>query len=510
MKVGVPLLQETGMKLSRWPRPPGLVTSALVIAAAVLMARGLETVLPPATRAPLFLVAVLVVSVRYGVWMGIGAASAAFLAYNFFLIEPRYTFRVARFDDIATLTVLLIAASTTGLLAGRLKDVADVARSRAWMLEQLAEVSRRLGLAADRDSVEAVMVDHLAAIDGGDAVLLVQEGGRLVVKRAHPPKLELGPQDLQAAEQAVRRRIVVIGAAPGEEGSGFTFHPLTEGGAVVGRRRGAMPPRVRAHGDALAETILRQGQAALERLRLARNAEEAGIKAEREALRAALLSSLSHDLRTPLAAILGGVSSLREFGAELGAEARADLLLGVEEETLRLSRYVDNLLHLTRLKAGVELRLDWVDPNDPVHGAVERARRAYPGRPIGVELSDSRALIRADAVLLEQAVFNLVDNAVKFSGSESRVCVSVVSGPDAIVVDVSNEGPGIPADKLARLFEPFERKRDERADGAGLGLAITAGIVQALGGTISAESPIADGGGTRMTVVLPIAKRTPA
>jgi two-component system sensor histidine kinase KdpD len=211
-------------------------------------------------------------------------------------------------------------------------------------------------------------------------------------------------------------------------------------------------------------------------------------------------------LRTPLSTILGGISSLRELGDTMPVSAREDTLIAVEEEAERLSRYVGNLLHMTRLKAGIDLRLEWVDPADIVQGAVARARRAAANRSIAFTRPDQIPLVHSDAVLLEQALFNLIENALKFSPPSSQVYVSLTVAADGIVFAVQDSGPGIPLDEQPHAFEAFFRGANRRESGSGLGLAISRGIVQALAGNISLESPIEDGHGTCVRISIPLAR----
>lgn len=252
------------------------------------------------------------------------------------------------------------------------------------------------------------------------------------------------------------------------------------------------------------EVICQQANLALERLRFAKSAEEARTSATRDSLRAALLTSLSHDLRTPLATILGAITSLRQLGESLSPAARDDLALAIEEETRRLSHYVDNLLQMTRLQAGLELRLDWVDPADAVRAAISRALRAFPSARIEADLPEL-PMLQAEAALLEQALFNLLDNAVKFSPVGAPITVAATPGTDIISLTVTDLGPGIPPQALSEIFKPFYTS-GPHGSGTGLGLTICNGIVHALGGTLTATSPVQDGHGTALCITLPLPK----
>lgn len=201
------------------------------------------------------------------------------------------------------------------------------------------------------------------------------------------------------------------------------------------------------------------------------------------------------------------MTSLKDFGDRLEPATRRDLLSAIEEETRRLSQFVANLLDMTRLETGnLELATDWVDLADVVHGAVARAERLHPGRRVILEESADPLVLEGNGTLLEQVLFNLLDNAVKYSASDTTVLVRLGSEAASARIEVEDEGIGIPPDELERVFEKFHRvaRGDGRAAGTGLGLAICRGVVGAMGGSIRAESPIADGRGSRLTVHLPL------
>jgi two-component system sensor histidine kinase KdpD len=258
--------------------------------------------------------------------------------------------------------------------------------------------------------------------------------------------------------------------------------------------------------ERIVQTLLDQTSVAIERTLLVGEAAHAEANAESERLRSALLSSISHDLRTPLSSILGAVTTLRSVGANMPEVARADLLAAIEEETTRLSRFVANLLDMTRLESGaLDLKLDWIDSADAVNAAVNRARKAWPRRAVETEVAGDLPLIQGESALLEQVVFNLLDNANKYTepGTLTRVGLNAADG--MIVLTVTDQGQGIAKDDLPHIFEKFYRGRkvDGRGAGTGLGLAICRGIITAMGGSISVDSPIKGPRGTRVTVKLP-------
>lgn len=487
-------------------RPPpdlgGLLAATLMVGATTIAGAVFRAHIPSSSMPLLFLLAVLIASVRFGFWIGIFASILAFLAENFFFIEPYFTFHVAEVGDWLTLIVLLAAGATTGFLVGRLSEEADAARTRAFALEIMAQCAADLATSETRQNVLETLLRHLARLSAGEVLMLAPENGRLVMRAAHPTGITLDSDDQQAAERASRRGGTEQPAAPGWSGGRFAFHSLGEKIGVIGFTLAGSGLQADKQMHHACHAVIEQAVLALGRLDFAEEAAGARADAEREALRAALLSSLSHDLKTPLATIMGGVTSLREFGELMPEVARKDTLLAIEQEAERLARYVGNLLHMTRLKAGLDVRTDWIDVTDAALGATTRARRAYPDRVVKLESSGVSPIIRSDAVLLEQAIFNLVDNALKFSPVDTAVRIGVEGADDKVAIRVSDAGPGISEGEQSRVFDAFYRGGEHTQPGTGLGLAIVRGIVQALGGIVAVESRPA-GSGTTMRVTLP-------
>ena len=228
--------------------------------------------------------------------------------------------------------------------------------------------------------------------------------------------------------------------------------------------------------------------------------------AETERLRAALLTSISHDLRTPLASILGAASSLRSFADKYDPEQREELLATLQDEAERLNRFVGNLLDMTRLESGaIALRLDLFEVGEIVGAALERAGSVLARHRIEVPIAPDLPMVRLDAILFEQVLFNLLDNAAKYAPPGSRIDVRARRDGDVVAIEVIDEGPGIPADDLERVFDKFYRvqAQDRRRAGTGLGLAICRGFVEAQGGRIEAQNR-ADRSGAVLTVRIPV------
>jgi two-component system sensor histidine kinase KdpD len=255
------------------------------------------------------------------------------------------------------------------------------------------------------------------------------------------------------------------------------------------------------------DTLAEQTAAALERASLARAIVATRTAAETERVRNTLLASISHDFRTPLASILGSATSLLDYGDRLGADARHDLLGHIKEEAEALNGMVRNLLAITRIDAGaLELRKDWVDLREAAEHVAGLLRRRGATQRLVINLPPDLPLVRADPTLVEQALANIVGNAVAHTPKEAAVTISAEVGPASIALRITDDGPGIASDMLPLVFAKFVRARGAAAgkgEGAGLGLAIAKGIMEAHAGSIAAESPVADSRGTRIVLTFP-------
>ncbi len=510
-------LRGAGQADRRRPEPPsGILATALAVAASAVAAAVLVGVaLEQVTRLPnlsmVFLLAVLLCGMRFGMTSAIGASVLSFLAYNFFFIDPRYTFTIAQPYELLSLFIFLAVAVVTGSLAGRLSEQATATRERAEATQALFDFSRKLSSVPKLDDVIWLLGSQVAAVAKGTSVVLLDRGVGLSIQYSWPPDDQLGTSDWAAARWAHEKQEPAGRGTATLPSARFQFRPMQgakDSIGAVGIDAGDRDDALSDAGIATIQSFIEQAAVAIERIALVEKATQAETAAEGERLRAALLSSISHDLRTPLASIVGSVTSLRTLGDRMSKSDRSELLATIEEEAGRLSRFVSNLLDMTRLEAGaIDIRRDWVEVGDVVVSAVTRARKAFPRRKIATEIPDNRPLIRGDAALLEQVVFNLLDNAHKYSGPSSLTEVRVKADLVEITLTIIDGGIGIPADSLEKVFDKFYRVAgsDGRAPGTGLGLSICSGIVKGMGGTIKAESPILDNGGTRITVKLPVA-----
>ena len=499
-----------------WPILPKLdqLTSGFLLAGgsvaiSVLVGELLVQWLSLPNVSMVFLTAVLSCAVVYGRTSAIAAALLSFLAYNFFFIEPIYTFTVAQPHELLALLMFLLVAVLTGGLAGRVREQSIATERRATAIGALYDFSRKLSAAPKLDDVLwAVSVQTASAVNGA-SIILLPDGDTLGIKSGFPPEDTLGPGEWAAARRTWRFGEVTGWRSQTLPNAQFQFHPLKTPRGTIGVI-GLQPQDARTAFPTATEralaALIDQSAIAIERTQLVDETLKAQALADSERLRSALLSSLSHDLRTPLASILGSVTSLRTFRKELTEGDRDDLMAAIEEEARRLSRFVSNLLDMTRLEAGaVEVKRDWVEVGDAIRAAAERGRKSFPNREIAITAEPQLPAVRGDAALLEQLIFNLLDNANKYSPSDRPIALHARRDSDTIVITVRDQGDGIPREDLERVFEKFYRGKqgDGRAAGTGLGLAICRGIVTAMGGTIGAESPVKDGRGTRLIVILP-------
>jgi two-component system sensor histidine kinase KdpD len=342
-------------------------------------------------------------------------------------------------------------------------------------------------------------------------MVLVPDEGEMRLAAAWPPLDALEVGETTAARWAFEKAETAgwrTGTLPNVR---FQFRPLLTPRGVVGvcgvQPRSHEGP-LSAQDDRTLSSILDQTAIAMDRAQLMDRSIRAAALEENEKLRTTLLSSLSHDLRTPLASITGAVTSLRELGDKMSPPDRQDLLASIEEEAGRLSRFVKNLLDMSRIEAGaLEVRRDWVDVADAIRAATQRIRKVFPDGKVAVSVAPNLPFIRADANLLQQVLFNLLDNAHKYGGGAAVNVHARQEGVD-VVVTVTDEGPGVKSADLERIFEKFYRggRPDGRKAGTGLGLSICRGLVEAMGGTIMAQSPALRRRGTRMILRFPAAE----
>jgi len=423
--------------------------------------------------------AVLLVAARYGLGLALYAAVLSFLIFNFFFTPPFLTFAVTEEGDVATLVFFLVIASLTGHLAARMRDEIASRKAALERISLLEGFSRQLAGAASVADVLRMTAARISEVTETTAFALL-------------PGANPGDPPIQAVSGAGHTpRLEVISQAIEEEKhiGGWTVIPLaTYRGrpTYLGVAADTLDPGRRSLVDALTD----QATVALDRALLVNDLARQRLASERDQLRAALLSSVSHDLRTPLASIIGSASSLVELERSLSQENRTALLESVLQEAERLDRHIQNMLDMARLGQGdMQLRPDWVDLRDIVGSASRRLRTLLDGKKLRVDVAPEAELIRVHGDLVEQAIVNVLDNAIRYSPGDGHVEVRAYRDGNWISIDISDQGPGIPEEDRERVFDAFYRvgSRD-RKTGTGLGLSICRGMIRAHGGEVTARA----------------------
>jgi len=490
-----------------------LVLPLVSVGATTVFGLGLNALVALQNLSMLYLAAVLLSAVIAGRGSALLAATLSFFAYNFFFIEPTGKLTVAQAQEVLSLAIFIAVALAAGHLAARLREQVELARQQARQSQALLEFSRKLSGAHGQDMVLDAVVSHLNSSLGRAAVVLTpDETGEIAAAAAWPPDQLLDPTEMTAARWAFEKKEpagFLSGTLPQVR---YLFRPVISAQrllGVAGLAMGKGDTPLAADEERTFVALLDQAAIALDRARLNRESSMASVAREGEKVQAALLSSLSHDLRTPLASITGAVTTLRQLGEKMPAASRDDLLLAIEEEAGRLNRFVANLFDMTRIEAGMmKARREPIDIAAIIDTSAARARKLH--LDLSIDLSIAPGLPRAlgDATLLEQVLFNLLDNARKYGGADLPVTIYAREEDGKVSMAVTDQGKGIPEADLERIFEKFYRraKGDGRPAGTGLGLSIARGLVTAMGGTIKAVSPAARKRGTRFTIRLPRAE----
>lgn len=456
-----------------------------------------------------FLTAVLVSAITYGLWPSLFACLMAMLAYNFFFLPPLYTFTIADPENVVALFFFTVIALIASYLSSRMRAQAMLTRDRAAMTENPYMFSRKIASVYTLDDLLWATSFQIAQMLNVRVVILLPEGGSVAVRAGYPPEDTLEEADVAAAKWVWQHGTPAGRGADTLPGAKRFFLPLRTGRstvAVIGldadRTGPLLTPDQRRVFDALAD----QAALAIERINFAEDVEQARLTAQTERLRGALLTSISHDLRTPLSGILGSATILRTDEELLDRPAQRELVRTIQEEAERLNRFIANLLDMTRLESGVlDLRLDNIELGDVIGSALHRASGVLAGHPVEVEIPQDVPPLDLDPVLFEQVLFNLLDNAAKYAPAGTKVRISAALKQNHVQIEMIDEGEGIPASDTERIFDKFYRvySGDTKRAGTGLGLPICRGFVEAMGGTITASNR-ADKQGAVFTVTLPV------
>ena len=444
------------------------LAAAIVVACGIAAAETLLLTLQLSRVSTVLLASVVISATWLGGRPALFAAGFAFVAQNIFLLQPAMQARMDSREQVLTLAVFLLVALTTGSLAGRMRDAARRSMALAEMNTRLFEASRRMSATDEEGELRRILAEEVERLTGGPATL--------------------------AADAAP--------SGDGDEWRAYRMKAQAEELGLLRWRASASGGNENVDGAVLVLADL--CAASIARARLATHKSDLEIAAQSERLQTALLSSVSHDFRTPLSAILTSASSLRAYGEQFSPETRADLATTIQEEAQRLNRFVVNLLNMIRLDAGgfkpERIGFDVAEVLD----RVVRSGQRSSDKNVSVEIAEGARSALGDPVLFELALQNVVENALRFATKDVRI--SCTREGDSLAVRVSDDGPGVPADEVSHIFDRFfsSASKGFSAKGSGLGLSIARGMMEAMHGAADASAGD-DGVGLAISLKLPLA-----
>ncbi|HEY0107943.1 MAG TPA: sensor histidine kinase KdpD [Rhizomicrobium sp.] len=490
----------------------GFGLSGLGVAVTAGFAWALIAALPQALGSIdlLFLIPVLLSAVSFGLRPALFTALVAGLTYNFFFLPPLYTFSIADPNNFLSFAVLLLVAVTAGNLAARVRDQAHLASARAAIASELYRFTGKLAAIARLDDILWAAAYQISSMLKANVVMLLPDPKtrRLEIRIGYPPEDELDAQDFAAAMWSWEKGKPAGRNAETLPGTKRLFLPMRTGEGlvgVIGLQRADEKSPFTPEERRLLDSLMDQSALAIERSQLVERVDEAQVHLEADKLRVAMLTSLSHDLRTPLASILGAATTLLTGGELYDAAQTLELLSTIRDEAERLDRFVGNLLDMSRLEAGaLGVKVETADVKELVDAARKRLARRLAAHQLGLDIPDDLPAVLVDPLLVEQALVNLLDNAAKYAPPGSAIRIRARPGAGRVLVAVEDEGPGIPPGALPHIFDKFYRAKaaDSRIAGTGLGLAVARGFVEAFGGSLAATNRI-DRGGAVLTLSLP-------
>ena len=490
---------------ARWP---GYAWSAIATAISTLLGMAMTPLFELVNVAMVYLLAVSLISYRYGRGPAVSASLLGVAAFDFFFVPPQLTFAISDVQYLVTFAIMLAVALLISGLTASVRLQANVAGHRERRTAQLYAMSRELAATRGQEAISRVAVRHVSEVFDSQVVVLLPGAN----SRLRFPRGDSITGSLHGADLAVAQWVHDHGEPAGQgthtlPASEALYVPLKGSQAGLGvlavlpanPRRVLLPEQFH-----LLETFAGQIALALERAQLAERAQRAQVSAETEGMRNALLASISHDLRTPLAVISGASSSLAERGERLAAAERAALAKSIFEQSQQMGELIANVLEMTRLEAGsIALNWDWHAPAEIAGAVLRRLGGRLAGYPVDAQVGPDLPLLRVDATLIEQVFANLLENVAKYTPAGTRIRLLAERQGATLLFSVEDDGPGLPAGDPDLLFAKFQRGAIESAiGGVGLGLAICRAIVELHHGRIWAER--LPGGGSAFRFTLPI------
>ena len=477
--------------------------SAIAPPAATLFIFVIEGYLQRGNIHLIYLFVILAVAVRTSTGPGLLSALLSFLMYNFFFTEPRYSLVMIYREDMLTVGFFLLVAALTGHQSARLRQQLHALQDRTMFARVQLDLLEHLAGAVDRQQVFKGLHAASTKLSSVSCFVIDPAGDQLDVV--------VGTAVLKDKDRECINRLLSGEGGRGAELTGsYRYYSLNDGVdtiAVAGFSRHSAAVSAPLFQEII-ETLVYQTSLALGRTRLARDLEKEKMEKERELLRSALLTSVSHDLRTPLSSMIGSASSLVELGGSLSEGQKTELLEAILQEASRLDGYIQNLLDMTRLGySGLRLERDWIGLDELLSVVMRRIKPLLKGHNIKTSIPADTPLLYVHAALVEQAIYNVVENAVKHSPVGSTIKVSAETNDRCTLIEVRDNGPGIPASERERVFDMFytANRRDRHSAGTGLGLAICKGMIGAHGGGVEILDND-DGGGCLVRMSIPLTK----
>ncbi len=491
---------------STFGQKAGYAFGLLYTAIASVVALVLEQWLQSGNLVLIFVLAVVICGLKYGARPAIFTALLSFFSFNFFLTEPYFTFNVNKNDDIATLMFMLVIGITCGPAASRIRQQLLLLKEANRYSELQRDFAQQLTVIHQTDELWTVLATQLTQALRCPVHIVSFDGEQQFIPALNQQLLAL---DLAMIEWSKRHQHMAGRFTDTLNASQWTALPLLSQDktvALVLLQFQANQQVLRPDDRDLIATLSQQAVSVWQRITLNTELESSKLKAEMEQLRSALLSSVSHDLRSPLAAMMGSAESLQVLDQQLSNEDRSELLSTIMLESQRLDRYIQNLLDMTRLGHGtLKLERDWVSVADIIGSAKQRLKRFFPHVEVEYQAEQDLPLLFAHAALLEQGLFNILENAAKYSPEGEPVRVSVSHQGKICHIEIEDSGPGIPESLREKVFDMFYvvADGDSKRHNTGMGLAICRGMIGAHGGTVKATSARV-GSGSRFIVELPL------
>jgi two-component system sensor histidine kinase KdpD len=505
---GLPLPRK-GMPRLEAASARGFGVALAVVAAVTGVNAVLQRWLGHEAIALVYLLSVVVLAMFVGRGPTLMAATLTALLWDFFFTEPRFTFWITTVTDLMLFLTYFVVALAMGHLAARLRSEQAAERRREQRATALYLLTRELAQASDFADLLAIVIREVGkAAEAEVGLSLPEEGSVGALTPYFASTWALAEKEQSVAAWAFLHRQAAGRDTDTLPSSAGLHLPLIAGDHTLGvlsLRFRSQTPLTTERRDLL-ESFVRQIGLVLDRQRLRDAEQQAKLVAESERLSKALLNSVSHEIRTPIAAITSAASSLTKSDGDSGLQ-RA-MVNEIQEAAWRLNRLVGNLLDIARLETGhVKPKLDWCDVSDLVHATLKDLEVELSGHPVSVELSTGLPLVKMDFVLMQQVLGNLLLNAAAYTKPGTPVEITVATTPGALVLKVADRGRGLPEEALPFVFDKFYRGPSVPAGGTGLGLAIVKGFVEAQGGQVAVENR--PGGGAAFTIRLPLAKSPP-